>query len=431
MGHYTAISKEFFVRTRSKLRSKIRPGSVVVLNANDQATRNGDQYFPYRQNSDLFYLTGIEQEKTVLTLCPGHPDPRMQEVLFIIHPSPEMETWEGKKLSKEEASELSGIRTILWLDDFEKTFRNQVLASRIIYMNAFEYVKFTPEVASRDERFISWVKGQYPLHRYERLAPLLAALRVVKEPEELKLLGKAVDMTSGALLRVLRMIRPGLYEYQIEAEITHEFIWNGGDHAYRPIIASGLNACSLHYTANHGVCRDGDLVLMDFGAEYTNYGADCTRTVPVNGKFSHHQRELYESVLRIFRKAIDLAVPGKSLKTLNHEVHELAEKEHVDLGLYTMKQLKNQDSQNPLRSKYLPHGITHFIGLDVHDTGSQYLPLQPGMVITIEPGIYLAREGIGIRIEDDVLITENGSVSLMKKIPVEIEEIEKIMHRKK
>jgi Xaa-Pro aminopeptidase len=428
---YTSFNKEFFTGNRARLLAMVQPGSVVVLNANDQTPRSGDQLFSYRQNSDLYYLTGIEQEKTMLVLCPDHPDSSMKEVLFIMHASPEQETWEGKKLSKEEAEEISGVKNIYWLDDFERIFRDQVIHSETIYLNTYEYVKFKTEVTSRDARFIEWVKEKYPLHRMERVAPLITSLRMIKEPEEMKAIQKAVDITGMAFERILKFLRPGVFEYQVEAEMTHEFLWNGAIHGFLPIIASGKNACYLHYCVNHDLCREGDLLLIDFGAEYANYSADCTRTIPVNGKFSKRQAQLYESVLRILRQAIDIMVPGKTLKELNQQIHEISEKEHIDLGLYTREEWKKQDPKNPLRAKYLPHGVSHHIGLDVHDLGSLHFTLKPGMVLTCEPGIYMVDEGIGIRIEDDILITEAGPVNLMKKFPVDIADIERIMTSRK
>ena len=427
---YLKISPELFVRNRKKLIGKLEKKSLAFIHSNDQMYRNGDQFYPYRQNSDMFYLSGIEQEMSVLLICPDQDDENRRVMLFIRKPDPKLETWEGKKLDKESAGEISGIKTVHWMENYKAVSRELIRQSRNIYCNIPEYEKFKPEYPSRDKRYMMQLKKDYPSHAFKRLAPLLTELRLVKEPEELDLIREAVGITKAGLDRVLGFITPGLTEFEVEAGLSHEFIRRGaGGHAYPPIIASGENACMLHYIKNDKVCRDGDLLLMDFGAEYANYAADCSRCVPVNGKFSKRQRELYDANLRVFRGARSLMRPGTTIDKINGEVGKLWEEEHVKLGFYTAEELKGQSMENPLYRKYHPHGTSHFMGLDVHDVGSKQAVLKPGMVLTCEPGIYIPEEKTGIRLENDILITEDGHVDLMEDFPIEAEEIEELMNR--
>ncbi len=428
---YSTITHEFFKRNREKLNEQLDEDSVAIVHSNDRMVRSGDQYYPYRQNSDLFYLTGIEQEMTILLLCPGQKAEDEKTLLFLRKPDPGIETWEGKKLEKDVAEGISGIRKVYWLEDFITVARPLILKSRSLYCNVPEHEKFKPEYPLRDERMMMELKTQYPLHEFKRLAPLMAELRMVKEPEEINLIRKAAEITAGGLDRVLGFVKPGLYEYEVEAELSHEFIRRGASgHAYSPIIASGGNACLLHYIQNDQVCRDGDLLLMDFGAEYANYAADCTRTVPVNGRFSKRQRELYDATLRVLRGARSLMKPGTTIDSINQEVGKLWEEEHIKLGLYTTKQAAEQKAEDPLYRKYFMHGMSHFLGLDVHDAGSKHALLKPGMILTCEPGIYIPEEATGIRLENDILITKEGNVDLMDNFPLEAEEIEERMHKK-
>lgn len=419
-----------FERNRQKLSGLVNPNSVVIVHSNDQMVRNGDQYFPFRQHSDLFYLTGIEQEMTILLLCPDHPNNDRQEMLFVREPDPKLEAWEGKKLDRERAKEISGIRNIHWLEKFESMVRELILESENIYCNGHELVKFRPEYPSRDERSLSKLKKEFPLHAMSRLAPILTQLRLLKEPEELALIMKAVEITKCGFDRILSNVKTGQKEYEVEAELTCEFIRQGASgHAYLPIIAAGANACVLHYVKNDQVCRNGDLLLLDFGAEYGNYAADCSRTIPVNGRFTPRQREIYEANLRVFRKAKALIKPGTTIDKINKEVGRIWEEEHVGLGLYSTRDIQQQSGEEPLYMKYMMHGVSHFLGLDVHDVGSKQEVLKPGMVLTCEPGIYIPAEKTGIRLENDILVTEEGNVDLMEYIPIDSEEIEDLMQR--
>jgi Xaa-Pro aminopeptidase len=424
---YMPLESTLFVKNRKKLIKLLQPNSIALIHSNDEMPRNGDQYFPFRQNSDLFYLTGIDQEKTILTLCPNHPDKSLREILFIIESNEKIATWEGHKYTIEEAQKTSGIETVKFISSFDSVFRELTLKADNIYINLLENPKFKPEVKSADERFITTLENEFPAHDFLRLAPLLKNLRLIKEPEEIKLMQNACDITEKAFHRILHFVKPGVTEYQIEAELTHEFLWNRANgHAYPPIVASGKNACILHYTANNNKCKDGDLLLMDFGAEYANYAADCSRTIPVNGKFTPRQKECYEAVLSVMNKAIGWLTPGTTINRINERVENLLQEEHIRLGLYSKKDVENQDQNNPLVKKYYPHGTSHFIGLDVHDVGDRTVTLEEGMVLTCEPGIYIPEENIGIRIEDDILVAHKP-VNLTGNIPKEVDEIEKIM----
>jgi len=346
-------------------------------------------------------------------------------------PDKTIERWEGHKLTREEAYEISGIKNIQWLEDLDLLLRDEVLHADKIFIHTNEYLKLSEEVADKSKRFISELKEKYPLHEYRRLAPLVTQLRVVKEPEEIEMIKKACQVTRDAFMRILKFVHPGVYEYEVEAEITHEFLMQGtSGHAYLPIIASGNNANALHYTENNQECKNGDLLLMDFGAECGNYIADCTRTIPVNGKFTSRQKELYNANLRVLNLAMELVVPGNTISNLHNEVCKAWEKEHVSLGFYSRDQLKKQDADQPLFFKYYMHGTSHFIGLDVHDVGAKEIKFSPGMIMTCEPGIYVDEEATGIRLENNILCTKNGPVNLMQNIPVDPDEIEMLMKKK-
>ena len=428
---YPTLTHRLFVQNRSKLLPHIRKNSVVILHSNDEMPRNGDQFFPYRQNSDLFYLTGINQENTILALCPDHPIQRNRETLFILKPNPQFETWHGQRLTKTEAIEISGIQNIVWIEEFESVLAELMFYSENIYLNLYENTKYISEVESKDKRFISQIKQRYPLHQVERLFPILTELRLTKEPEEINMVHHASTITEKAFRRVLNFVKPGVGEYEVEAEISHEFlIIRAQGHAFFPIVASGENGCILHYIENNQVCKDGNLLLLDFGAEFHNYAADCSRTIPVNGRFSQRQKQLYDAVLSVFNKAKAMMVKGATISLINKQVCKLFEEEHVKLGLYSMEELHQQDAENPLYAKYFMHGVSHFLGLDVHDVGNRFQTLEPGMILTCEPGIYVREEGIGIRIENDILITEEAPIDLMQQIPIEAEEIEEIMNKR-
>lgn len=425
------LPAELFKRDRKKLINLLDNQSVAIVLSNDHPLRSGDQKYRYRQNSDLLYLTGINQEETILVLCPGHPEEKKKETLFILKPDKTIERWEGHKLTREEAHEISGIKNIQWLEDLDLLLRDAVLHSEKIFVNTNEYLKLSEEVTDKSKRFISELKEKYPLHEYRRLAPLITGLRVVKETEEIEMIKKACHVTKDAFMRVLKFVHPGVYEYEVEAEITHEFLKQGtSGHAYLPIIASGNNANALHYTDNSKECKDGELLLMDFGAECGNYIADCTRTIPVNGKFTGRQKELYKANLRVLNRATELVFPGNTLSNLHNEVCKAWEEEHIGLGLYTRDQLKKQDAEQPLFFKYYMHGTSHFIGLDVHDVGAKEIKFSPGMIMTCEPGIYVDEEATGIRLENNILCTQNGPVNLMQDIPVDPDEIEMLMKKK-
>lgn len=427
---YKKINPELFIRNRKKLTSLLKQGSLAILNASDEFQRNGDQYHPFRQNSDLFYLTGFDQEKCVLCLFPDHPLENMREVVFTVKTNDSMVTWYGHKYSLEEAVEVSGVKTVKWLDEFDDFLKEIVLRAEFIYLNIYENARFQCDVPSRDQRFAEKMKQEYPLHKYERLAPLMVQLRLCKESEEIEIIQHACNITEKAFRRVLKTIKPDMMEYEVEAEITHEFIVNGATgHAYYPIVASGINACVLHYVKNDMHLSDGSLILLDFGAEYANYAADLTRTIPVNGRFSKRQKDCYNAVLKVMKLAQTFMVPGTTIEAINKEVSKLMESEMIGLGLFTAENVKNQDPKNPLYFKYYMHGNSHFIGLDVHDAGTRQMILKPGMILSCEPGLYIKEECMGIRIENDILVTQNGPIDLMKNIPVEIEEIEELMNQ--
>ncbi len=400
---------------------------MAIITSNDELNRNGDQDFPYRQNSGFFYLTGINQEKCILILCPSHPDKSLREVLFTIEPNETIETWTGHKYTKKEIEEISGIKTIKWLNDFDPTLHDLVLSSENIYINLNEYPKYQSDVPYSENRLAAKLKGQYPAHYFHRLAPIITKQRIVKQPEEIELLKKACSITNQAFNRVLKFVKAGVMEYEVEAEITHEFLKDGArGHAYQPIVGSGKNALTLHYIENSDKCLDNELLLMDFGAEYGNYAADCTRTIPVNGKFNERQKQCYEAVLRVQKKSIKLYTPGNTIDKVNKATWKMMEKEMIGLRLFSKKDVENQDKDKPLYAKYLMHGIAHFIGLDVHDVGSKYEKFKKGMVLTCEPGIYIKEEGIGIRIENDIVV-DDKPFDLMQDIPREVVEIEKLM----
>ncbi len=425
---YQSINNQFFRDNRKNFMKQMQKGAFAVFYSNDQCPRNGDQYHPFRQNSDFFYLTGIEQEKSILILSPDCPNEKLREALFLLKTNETLEIWEGHKYTEKEARETSGISNIYWLDDFEAALKEVMSYFDHVYLNSNEYIKFFPDVETRETRLGKTLQAQYPLHTYHRSAPLLTRQRLIKSPQEIDLIKKACEITNKAFRRVLQFTRPGVWEFEVEAEISHEFTGNrAGGHGYAPIIASGKSACVLHYTENDKACQEGDLLLMDFGAEYANYTADLSRTIPVSGKFTRRQKELYNTVLRVQKEIKKLYVPGNTINDLNNKTNELMEREMVRLGLLKEEDVKKQDKDNPLFKKYYMHGVSHFMGLDVHDVGAKHEPFKPGMVLTCEPGIYIPEEKTGIRIENDLLITDGEPVDLMADFPVEAEEIEKLM----
>ncbi len=429
---YQAIDNLLFRSNRKRFIHRLPENATSILFSNDQQPRNGDQLFKFRQNSDLFYLTGIEQEKTILLISPDCPNQKLRETLFIIKTNEKLATWEGHKYTKKEARDISGIENIFWLDDFEASLREALSFTNTVFLNSNEYVKFFNEIPDKNHRFALDFKDKFPLHKIERAAPILTDLRTIKSAEEIKLIQKACDITQKGFERILKYVKPGVHEFEVEAEIDHEFTINRANgHGYAPIIASGKNACVLHYIDNNEVCTDGDLLLMDFGAEYANYTADMSRTIPVRGKFTERQAACYESVLKVFKELRKLYVPGNSPDLINSTAEKLMEAELIKLGLFTDEDVKNQDKENPLFKKYFMHGVAHPIGLDVHDVGSKYAPFAPGMVFTCEPGLYIREENIGIRLENDILITESDPIDLMENIPIEVAEIEQVMNQSK
>jgi Xaa-Pro aminopeptidase len=428
---YPAIDSSLFSENRKKYVAHLSEKSIAIFNSNDEMPRNGDANFLFRQQSDLFWLTGIDQEQTILVLAPHHPISEYRELLFVRKTNEHIAVWEGHKYTKEEARAASGIQSVYWLDDFQSLLPVLMHHSDKVYLNLNENDRFVTEVPYRDQRFAASLREKYPHHQYERSAPLMAALRVIKSDTEIQLMRTACDITDKAFRRVLRFTRPGVNECEIEAEIIHEFIRNRATgHAYTPIIASGPNACVLHYNENNKDCKAGDVILLDFGAEYANYAADLSRSIPVSGKFSARQRDVYNAVLRVMRAARKMLMPGTIISKYHEEVGWVMQEELIKLGLLDAEAVKKQDPKSPLYKKYFMHGTSHFLGLDVHDIGSRYEPLESGMVLTCEPGIYIPEEGLGIRIENDILITSKGPVDLMEQIPIEVEEIEELMSSK-
>ncbi|GGF41439.1 aminopeptidase P N-terminal domain-containing protein [Echinicola rosea] len=429
---YQPLSNTFYIATRFKLAGKMKPNSVAILNANDLMPTNADGTMKFRQNNDLFYLSGIDQEETILLICPDFPNEMMREVLFVRETNAEIAVWEGNKLSKKEASGLSGVKTVRWTSEFDQVLRSVLTHVDHIYLNTNEHRGASNEVESRDARFMKRLKGAYPLHQYERLAPLMGELRSVKAPDEITQLQRACDITEKGFRRVLEFVRPGVKEYEIEAEYLHEFVCRGSKgFGYEPIVGSGPNSCVLHYLENDQVCQSGDLILMDVGAEYGNYNADMTRTIPVNGRFTPRQRAVYDAVLRVMREAEKILRPGVLLQEYQKEVGRLMESELIGLDLLDKHDVRKQDPSNPLYRKYFMHGTSHPLGLDVHDVGSVYAPVKTGMVFTIEPGIYIREESIGIRLENNYEIGEEGNTDLMAEIPIEVEAIEGLMNGEK
>lgn len=425
---YDRISSELFVKNRKKFAEKMEKGSLAVFSSNDILPSNADGHLAFRQNNDIFYLSGVDQEESILVLFPDSYNEKHKEVLFLKETNEKIAIWEGAKLTKDDALAVSGIKTVYWLQEFESVFKTMVFESKGIYLNANEHLRADTTVQTRENRFNDWCMKHYPIHQYHRSAPIMHKIRSVKEKEEIDLMQHACNITAKGVDRILKFVKPGVMEYEIEAELMHEFLRNRSrGFAYEPIIASGLSACVLHYVENNKECKDGDLILMDFGAEYANYASDLTRTIPVNGKFTKRQKEVYSAVLRVMKKCMNLLKPGVYLTDYHKEVGHLMEEELVDLGLLTRDDIKNQDPAWPAYKKYFMHGTSHFIGLDVHDVGSWTEPIREGNVFTVEPGIYIQEEKIGIRLENDILITKDGYVDLMKDIPLEIEEIEAAM----
>jgi Xaa-Pro aminopeptidase len=426
---YLPIGKELFIQHRQNFAKLLLPNSLAIFHSNDIMPTNADGTMGFRQNNDLFYLSGIDQEESILVIYPDTQEGKHREILFLRETSEHIAIWEGHKLTKEEATQVSGIKTVYWLSQFYSTLTALMAECEHVYLNTNEHTRAVVEVETRDARFIKYMRERYPLHAYKRVAPLMHQLRAVKSSTEVELIRQACTITENAFRRVLKFVKPGVMEYEIEAEYYHEFLRSRSrGPSYTPIIASGANACVLHYIDNNQPCQDGDVLLMDVGAEYANYAADMTRSIPVNGRFTSRQKQVYKAVLRVLREASQLLVPGNLWDDYHKEVGKIMEKELIGLGLLDAREVLNQDPDKPLYKKYFMHGTSHFLGLDVHDVGSKYRRFEPGMVFTCEPGIYIREEGLGIRLENNILITEKGNIDLMASIPIEAEEIEELMN---
>ena len=426
------IPNRLFSRNRANFAAQLPQNSVAVFTANEAMPRNGDEFYPFRQQSDFFYLTGINEENAYLIIAPDYPDESMREILFI-EPYDEVKaTWQGEMLDNAHASELSGIKTIKGSDAFWMTLNDIVFSGYgdTIFLNSYEYPKYECAVETIQKRFVKRVKELYPMHNYGRSAPILNALRMKKSEDEIAITQQACNITAKAFRRCLDTVKPGMYEFEVQAEIEYIFKQNNATgHAYAPIIAGGKNGCCLHYSKNQSLLNDGDLLLFDIGCELKNYSSDLSRTIPINGKFTPRQADCYNAVLRVMKEITKLYRPGGTINEINETTHRLMEQEMIKLGLFTAEDVKNQDLEKPLERKYLMHGMSHHIGLDVHDSIDKFKPFEPGMILTCEPGIYIRAEGIGIRIENDLLITEGNPINLFEGLRTEIEEIEAAMKK--
>jgi len=426
---YLTINEHLFINNRKNFVSRIKPSSIAIFNSNDEFPRSGDQTFVFKQNADFFYLTGIDQEQSILVLFPDCPNSAYKEVLFLRQTNEHIAVWEGHKYTKEEARKASGIESVYWLSEYNAVLHSIINYADNIYINTNENDRFSFEVPYRDLRILDDLRAKYPLHHYERSAPIMRDLRVVKSDTEIELTKIACGITRDAFIRTLKFVKPGVTEYEIEAEVTHEFLrQRATGHAYTPIIASGRNAIVLHYIENNQVCNDGDIILFDFGAEYANYNADMSRSIPVNGRFTKRQRDVYDAVLRVMREATKLIVAGAVWNDYHDEVGKIMTGELIGLGLLDKHDVEKQDPKMPAYKKYFMHGTSHHLGLDVHDFASRYKPFEVGNILTCEPGIYIPQESLGIRIENNILITKGGNTDLMADIPVEANEIESIMN---
>jgi len=426
---YKAIDNSLYIHNRKNFKKHLKPKSVAVFNSNDIMPTNADGAMPFRQNNDLLYLSGIDQEESVLLIFPDAANPKHREILFVKETSELIAIWEGAKLTKEGATKQSGVETVYWTSQFEQVFHALTTEADTIYLNQNEHLRAALPVETRDDRFRKTCQEKYPLHHYERLAPIMRTLRPIKSQLEIDTIQHACDITEKGFRRILEFVKPGVMEYEIEAEFAHDFLKNRSrGFAYEPIVASGFNACVLHYVENNQECKAGDVILLDVGAEYANYASDMTRCVPVSGKFTPRQKEVYNAVLRVMKGATKMLVPGTMHDEYHEEVGKLMESELIDLGLLDKHEVAKQDPKNPLYKKYFMHGTSHHMGLDVHDVENRNRPFEAGMILTVEPGIYIREENLGIRLENDVLITENGQLDLMQNIPLEADEIEELMN---
>jgi Xaa-Pro aminopeptidase len=426
---YEAINKKLFIDNRANYIKDLKPNSLALFVSNDLLPTNADGSFGFVQNSDLFYLSGIDQEDSILLIFPDVKDGKHKEVLFLKETSELIAIWEGAKLNKSQATAVSGIDHIYWISEFDKVFKSLVFQAEHIYLNSNEHTRRYIDMETAEMRFNAKIKAQCPLHTIQRSAPIMHRIRSVKHPIEIELMQHACDITEKGVRRLLNFIKTGVTEYEIEAELIHEFIRNKSrGFAYGPIIASGASACVLHYVENNRICKDGDVILLDVAAEYANYASDLTRCLPVNGKFSTRQKEVYNAVLRVMKSATSMLKAGNTFEKYNAAVGDLMTEELLQLGLLKTDDVKNQNPNWPAYKKYFMHGTSHFIGLDVHDVGLFYEPMQIGNAFTVEPGIYIPEEGLGIRLENNIVITKDGNNDLMKNIPLEADEIESLMN---
>ena len=427
---YHPINNQLFIKNRAKFVSQMKPKSIAVFNSNDIYTTGADSTLPFEQSSDLFYLTGADQEETILVLFPDAIDKKHKEVLFVRETNEHIAIWEGAKLTKEQATKTSGIETVYWLSDFDKVFFDLMTEAETIYFNTNEHYRQSVVMETREDRFIKMVKAKFPAHSWAKSFPIMQDIRGVKEPEEIDLLQTACDITEKGFRRILGFVKPGVMEYEIEAEFMHEFLRNRSKgFAYTPIIGSGYNACVLHYIENNQQCKDGNMLLMDVGAEYANYSSDMTRTIPVNGRFTDRQRAVYNAVHRVKNEATKMLVPGTLWADYHVEVGKIMTSELLGLGLIDKADVQNEDPKWPAYKKYFMHGTSHHMGLDTHDYGALKTPMKANMVFTVEPGIYIPKENMGIRLEDDVVIQAKGEpFNLMRNIPIDADEIEALMN---
>ncbi len=425
---YKLPSQKLFIQNRYQFAKHLKPGSAAVFISNDIMPTNADGAMGFRQSSDLFHLTGLDQEEIILLIFPDVKDGKHKEVLFIKETSDLIAVWEGAKFTKAEAKEISGIEHIYWFHEFDKIFKTLVYQAEFLYLNSNEHTRNSYETETYQTRFNAQLRAKYPLHKIERSAPIMHKIRAVKTAEEVEMIQHACNITEKGFRRLLNFVKPGVTEYEIEAELIHEFVRNQSrGFAYGPIIAAGAGSCVLHYVENNKECKDGDIILLDVAAEYGNYASDMTRVVPVNGKFTKRQKDVYNAVLRVMKFATSQLVAGNTFDKYNKAIGDMMTEELLQLGLITSEEVKNQNPNWPAYKKYFMHGTSHFLGLDVHDVGYFYEPMAVGNVFTVEPGIYIPAENLGIRLENNILITEKGNDDLMKNIPLEAEEIESLM----
>ena len=429
---YQRIDASLYIKNRKNFVSRMEPKSLAVFNSNDIFPISADSTMPFEQHRDILHLSGVDQEESILVMFPDASTDKHKEVLFLKETSELIAIWEGEKLDKKNAFEVSGIKTVYWLQDFPTIFKQMMAEADGIYLNTNEHLRANNEVQTREDRFIKKVKQDYPGHRTYKSAPIMHKIRSIKDPIEIELMQKACDITKAGVNRLLKFIKPGVWEHHIEAELVHEFLMNSSKgFAYTPIVASGKNACVLHYIENNQKCLDGDVILLDVGAEYANYASDLTRCIPVSGRFSERQKDVYNAVLHVKKEAEKLLVPGIMMSDYHKQVGHLMEEQLVNLSLITLDDIKNQNPDWPAYKKYFMHGTSHFIGLDTHDVGLWNAPVEAGMVFTCEPGIYIPEEGLGIRLEDDLVVQKSGApFNLMADIPLEVEEIEDAMNSK-